>query len=537
MSWGDDTGWATLAQRVPERRAAVSVVIVIDGLRADAVDAESTPNLWALREGGVALEHAHAAVPSVTRANAASISTGTYPGTHGILGSVMYVPSVDPAAVFSTSDVRNLLSLRDQSGEVVLAQSAAERMARSGGQVAAIGSGSSGKSYLLNPGAAKGFGVMISTGDPSLSTPLAFPEAVGEEVLRRFGCPPSKDGVPNLGASTDYMTRVLTEYLLPEVRPDIAYAWFTEPDHTEHAVGAGSPESREALRRTDSGVGRVLEHLEEQGLAANVIVTSDHGFSQLTEGVNVAEDLVAAGLKDALDSTDVVVAVQGCAPIYVRDRDPARIRDIVAFLGERPYAAAIYTPARPPDGGRYARAGGSALESIAEGWVPGTFSHELIHNLQPDRSADILLTLPWTSLPNDHGIPGTSTTASTGTTGPLSGGGSGGPPHSGHGQFSPWDIRIPLIASGPDFKQGVVSSTPCGSVDITPTLLALHGGDCRGLEGRPLVEALRDGPDPLQVPHETRTFVQQRPGGDRRMAVQVCTVGGHRYVDRSWRLE
>ena len=35
---------------------------------------------------------------------------------------------------------------------------------------------------------------------------------------------------------------MLREFILPELRPDVIINWLTEPDHMQHAFGAGSPE-------------------------------------------------------------------------------------------------------------------------------------------------------------------------------------------------------------------------------------------------------------------------------------------------------
>src|SRR5690349_2701398 len=59
--------------------ATLNMVLVLDGLRPDAITAEETPNLWRLREQGVNFLNGHAVFPTVTRANATAIATGTYP--------------------------------------------------------------------------------------------------------------------------------------------------------------------------------------------------------------------------------------------------------------------------------------------------------------------------------------------------------------------------------------------------------------------------------------------------------------------------
>jgi arylsulfatase A-like enzyme len=101
--------------------------------------------------------------------------------------------------------------------------------------------------------------------------------------------------------------------------------------------------------------------------------------------------------------------------------------------------------------------------------------------------------------------------------------------------MSPWNVRNTLIGWGAGFKSGVRVPAPAGTVDVTPTILALLGVEARdGLDGRILSEALAGGPDPERVEVETR--VHTVTAGAYRAAIQVSVVEGRRYVDKSWRI-
>src|SRR5262249_14139275 len=63
--------------------ATLNMVLVLDGLRPDSITAEETPNLWRLRQEGVNFINGHSVFPTVTRANATAIATGTYPSRNG----------------------------------------------------------------------------------------------------------------------------------------------------------------------------------------------------------------------------------------------------------------------------------------------------------------------------------------------------------------------------------------------------------------------------------------------------------------------
>src|SRR5262245_61385675 len=137
----------------------VVVVFVVDGLRPDAITAEDTPTLFRLRAEGVHFENSHAVFPTVTRVNAAALSTGTQPGTNGIVGNRMYVPAVDSGRAFDTGDYRNLLRLDGATGgRLLLTRTLAEHLHAHGLSLAAVSSGSTGSAFLLNPRAPSGVG-------------------------------------------------------------------------------------------------------------------------------------------------------------------------------------------------------------------------------------------------------------------------------------------------------------------------------------------------------------------------------------------
>jgi hypothetical protein len=221
--------------------------------------------------------------------------------------------------------------------------------------------------------------------------------------------------------------------------------------------------------------------------------------------VDVAGALVAAGLKAARDSTDVILASSGQAvALHVEGRDPERVARLARFVSAQDWGGVVFT--REP--------------------VEGAFPLDLIQVNHRGRGPDLLFTFLWTSEPNRFGVRGTD----------LACVGAGGSPYaSDHGSMSPWNVRNTFLAWGAGVKQGVTVAAPAGNVDVTPTALALLGLDGEaGLDGRVLTEALEGGPDPEQVAVECR--VHTVAAGGYRAALQISTVDGRRYVDKSWRI-
>lgn len=493
------------------------IVFVVDGLRPDSITLEDTPTLFRLRAEGVDFTDGHAVFPTVTRVNAAALATGTQPGTNGILGNQMYVPAVDADRAFDTGNHRNLRTLEEATGGRLLqAPTLAERLHAHGLRLAAVSSGSTGSAFLLSPKAPAGVGCLVNGYlDPGKT--VGYPAAVSEAILGKLGPAPARQpGAARFDAPVAWTQRVLREYVLPELRPAVVLNWLTEPDHSQHMAGVGSPDAREALRHDDREIAQVLTALEALGLAAStdVLVTSDHGFTTNTAGVDVARALIDAGLKAAPDSRDVVLASSGQAmALHVEGHDPERIARLARCVQAQEWGGVVFTAGRGPGDPR--------------GVVEGTFSLEVIHAANRERGADLLFTFPWTSERNAFGVPGADRASVSGGARLYV---------SDHGSMSPWNVRNTLFACGPGFKRRTAVRVAAGIADLAPTILALlglPGGE--DLDGRVLAEALGGGPDPEEVIEETRVHTVET--GAYRAAIQVSQVAGRRYVDKSWRID
>ncbi len=507
-------------------KAVLNLVLVLDGLRPDSITAEETPHLWRLREEGVNFLNGHSVFPTVTRANATAIGTGVYPDRNGIFGNTLYVRQVDPNHSFGNDDHKNLLRMDAATGgRMVLSKSLAEILAERGKTLAVVSSGTTGSALLVSPRAPKGVGVLVNAyWEPGVR--VAFPDPVNEAILGRFPAAPRKGGAQDpYVEQVNWTERVLRDYVLSDLKPDVIVNWLTEPDHLQHAAGAGSPEARAAIRNDDREIGLVLDRLQELGLAdkTNIIVVSDHGFGHGIFGVNVTNELMKAGLKVGADSDDVVVASSGqTMSLHVRDRNPERIGEIVRYLQRQSWVGVLFTVGKP----------GSTGVPV-EGRVPGTFALELVHLANSERGPDIVFTFPWSSAKSPSGLQGLDYTEAT-TTGPLTGNA------GNHGSMSPWTVHNTFIAWGADFKRGVTVRTPSSNVDLAPTLLALMNldkeVDLGRFDGRALREAFADGPDEEQVPIQVRTYFVKTDNHSYRAALQITELDRQRYVDKSWRI-
>ena len=523
-------GWRAASARVAVQwrsEARLILIVVMDGLRPDSINQEDTPTLFRLRQEGVNYVNSHSVFPTVTRVNAAAISTGHYPDVNGLVSNAMFVPTVYANRPFNTSDYRELLKLRDATeGRLLFVPSLAEYLKARGLKFAAVSSGSTGSALLLNHRAPEGVGVLVN-GNFDPGRRVAYPDQVSSTILSRFGTAPKEEN----SEAVDWADRVLRDYVLPELKPDVVIDWQTEPDGSQHRFGTGSPEARKALANSDRNLSLTLAKLSELGLAdkTDVIVASDHGFSLHSFRADTSDAFVKASLKSTAESDDVVLASNGQSVlVHVKGRNLNRIRRIVRYLQSQDWVDVIFT-AGPRIAGT--KSPGPLRKTGDEmGWVPGTFALDLIKETNATRGPDILFTLRWNSSTNRFGFEGTHYIDGAGSTGPLNGSA------SGHGGLSPWLVRNTLILWGPDFKHGITVRAAAGNVDITPTVLHIKGdASAEGLGGRPLKEALRDGPDEEQVPCETKVL-RTEVKGVYRAAIQVTDVGDRRYIDKAWRM-
>src|SRR6476619_4487090 len=225
----------SVAQPPPESRRLIAI-FVVDGLRPDSINATDTPTIARLRSEGVDYINSHSVFPTSTRINAASLMTGSYPSRHGIVGNSMFVAGVNKDAPFDTGDYRQLIRLEEADGRVVTTPTLGEILQRNGRSLVTLSSGTTGNGFVLNPQARHGAGVAIhGLFDPGKTA--AFPAAISDPVVRRFGAPPPD---PDDIGQMEWTDTVLRDYVLPELRPEIVIDWMGPMDAATHDHGVSS---------------------------------------------------------------------------------------------------------------------------------------------------------------------------------------------------------------------------------------------------------------------------------------------------------
>ncbi len=218
----------------------ITIMIGIDGLRADAIDRVPAPSLTALAERGVRSKGMIPAMPTKTFVNFYSLATGLHPKHHGFTSNYPY----------------------DRK----------------------LGRAFDRKRDSQNPAWWGGEPIWITAEKQGVKTATYF--WVGSEVPVR-GIRPTY--WKPFQQDKDYGERVeelLSWLALPEAeRPGLITLYFSAVDTAAHSYGVDSSEERKAIIKVDGHIDDLIEGLKELGLfdQTNIIIVSDHGMTNLSD--------------------------------------------------------------------------------------------------------------------------------------------------------------------------------------------------------------------------------------------------------------
>ena len=331
------------AQDRPRPRRNV-IIVVMDGLRSEAVNPTDAPTMTALRTRGVYFANSHAVFPTFTTPNAAAIATGHFPGDTGDFSNFLFTgfPIFDgrppsftgktPGTVTPFVEDDQVLGDIDEHfpGGNVLGEEALLAFGRTHGfRTAAVGK--LGPTLIQditqgNPvnGAFAVPDTVVIDDRTGTAAGLPLPGAI-QAALQAAGLPltapprtqPAGNNVTpgtreaNV-AQQRYLVDAITRAILPSFREAgkgtgpgdhfILVYWSRDPDGTQHnqgdslgtlVPGINGPTSRAAIRNADDNLKQILAYVEaDPTLAAttDVFITADHGFATISK-----RDLDASG--------------------------------------------------------------------------------------------------------------------------------------------------------------------------------------------------------------------------------------------------
>ncbi|MBU2485999.1 MAG: alkaline phosphatase family protein [Alphaproteobacteria bacterium] len=458
---------------MPTKVARV-VIAVFDGLRPDRISEKLTPNLHRFVTDGLWYREARSVFPSMTRVATTSFATGSHPARHGVVNNAFFHPAISGGEPLDTSRAAHIrVANAWHEGEFIEAKGLGCALGAAGKRLAVVHSGSAGSAWLLNHRAREhGHWTFSIHGRDHTDTP----EAVDKSV-ERFGPLPACK-TPKLDEAS-YATRVLTELVLPEVQPDVAIIWYSEPDTSYHFHEIGSPESDTATAHVDACFGKIVDavHASDHAEETLLIVMSDHGQISTTS----AFDLVGALRESGFDAgyraesgTKVLVTPGSAAGLTLVDRDLSRLQALGAALMEMPETGMLFS-----------RSGENG-----EPVISGAFDRALVGADHP-RSPDLYWVGRSSAEADQHGLAGAGV-YTTGVNVPVGGG--------MHGGLNLFEMNTLLAFGGANMPAACVNDH-ANLTDIVPTVLAVLGIDRPDtMTGLPLDQVLgRPALEPRQV--------------------------------------
>lgn len=415
-----------------------AVMVVCDSLRRDLITAANAPFLSALgRRAAQFVEH-RGVFPSTTRTSAASIATGCLPAQHGLLGNTMALDEGAGLVCLSVGKPDFRDRLQRATGRTLNRPTLAERLAAARMSAIAFSNVSPGAAYFLDP---DGYGWVYNAAGSFGPGRRPLPSAEGLAVGK---------GEAGDAAVTDRFC----EEVLRRRSPDLAVLWLSEPDYTGHHAPLGSPGHRRAIAAADRCVRQVADTvaaLDPGGERILLLVGSDHGMESVDRTIDLDARLIAAGLKAAPGSPDVVIAPNGTAALlYFAEPQGPLVGRVARFLEGEDWVGSVFA--------------GAALATVG---LPTGTALQIAAASRPDDRA------------NPHDVKGHSHIVLDALeprdfTGCGQHGGLGG------NEQSPF-----LFATGGGFE-AVTCAEPTSLVDIAPTVLRHLEVAASGLDGRPL---------------------------------------------------
>lgn len=214
------------------------ILVSFDGFRHDYIETFDLPNFKEFMVNGSSAEALVPSFPSKTFPNHYSIVTGLYPGSHGLVDNSFYDPALD--SEYGMSIRSQVINPAFYGGTPIW------RLAREAGIKSA--------SY---------FWVGSEVDDENLRPDYYYEYDASVSSRSRI------DQVVNWLSSPE------------ESRPHFITLYFSSPDWEAHRHGPSAVETRDAALQADSLLGYLMQQLKTVSLPVNVLLTSDHGLTEL----------------------------------------------------------------------------------------------------------------------------------------------------------------------------------------------------------------------------------------------------------------
>lgn len=266
--------------------APTTILISLDGFRADFLTRGVTPTLDQFIAEGVSPKYMKPSFPSVTFPNHYTLVTGLYPESHGVVGNTFWDP--DLQAEFHYTDPARSMQPKWWAGGEPLWVTAEKQNVK-----AAI---------HMWPGSEAGVEYGATYVDKFNGSELLSRKT--ERVLSLLDLPS------------------IENELVSKLRPQFIAAYVPNVDHMGHKFGPNSTEIWDTISEVDLMLHDIFAGLEERNLTSlvNVVVVSDHGMATTsTDRLIQLDDIIDLDLVEHIDGW----------PLYgLRPKDPIDLRGL-----------------------------------------------------------------------------------------------------------------------------------------------------------------------------------------------------------------
>ncbi|KAF9699410.1 hypothetical protein EKO04_002369 [Ascochyta lentis] len=268
--------------------APTTILISLDGFRADFLYRNITPTLSQFVQEGISPKYMLPSFPSVTFPNHYTMATGMYPEAHGIVGNSFWDPLLEKEFYY-TDPERSLQSF--WWGGEPLWVTAEKQKVRT-----AVHMWPGSEAHIEDQQIAY---VDKYNGSEVLDRKV-------DRIMDLLDVP----GPQDIGAKAD------------TPRPQLIAAYVPNVDGDGHRYGPNSTEIRQTISNADAMIGGILKGLQERNLTniVNVVVVSDHGMAT-TDVTRMIQ------LEDLVDPAELS-HVDGW-PLYgLRPKDPKNLHPL-----------------------------------------------------------------------------------------------------------------------------------------------------------------------------------------------------------------
>ena len=244
-----------------DSRAPVTILISIDGFRADYLDRGVTPNLNAIAARGISAGM-HPSFPSKTFPNHWTLVTGVRPDRSGIVSNNME-DVARPGVKFTMEDSKDPFWWSAAEPIWVTAEKAGIHSAT-----------------MFWPGSNVGWGGTMDQESPHDVTGGVRPEDWW----------PFDNAIPGnrrVDGVIDWLRRPAA------TRPKLITLYFDTIDTAGHHYGPDAAETTRAVGEIDATIGSLVAGLEQLGQPANLVIVADHGMAATSRGRTIAMDQIA----------------------------------------------------------------------------------------------------------------------------------------------------------------------------------------------------------------------------------------------------